>query len=106
MDGIARQYARRLWYRDVVAQFFKIRKPPVDPQETLELMTFMEAADESKRQGGGPVKLADIFSKAEAQARAKSDSALSEKPMMAGTAAPQTRARGPRDGSCPLGSIF
>ena len=29
-------------------------------------MTFMEAADESKRQGGKPVKLADVLSKAKA----------------------------------------
>ena len=39
-------------------------KPPVPAAETLEMMTFMEAADESRRQGGAPVKLADVLAKA------------------------------------------
>ncbi len=38
-------------YEPLVAQiatFFKTRKPPVTPEETLEIMAFMEAAEESK----------------------------------------------------------
>ena len=35
-----------------ICKFFKTGKPPVAEEETLEIYTFMEAADESKRQGG------------------------------------------------------
>ncbi len=34
-----------------IARFFKTGKPPVSAAETIEIMAFMEAADESKRQG-------------------------------------------------------
>ena len=37
---------------------------PVTPAETLEIYAFMEAADESKRQNGAEVKLADVMAKA------------------------------------------
>ena len=37
-------------------RMFQTGKVPVDPQETIELFAFMEAADESKRQDGKPVK--------------------------------------------------
>jgi predicted dehydrogenase len=47
-----------------IALFFKTRKPPVEPEETLEVFTFMEAAEESKRRGGVPVKLAEVMEKA------------------------------------------
>jgi hypothetical protein len=47
-----------------IATFFRTKKPPVAPQETLEIMAFMEAADESKRQEGKPVKIADVMAKA------------------------------------------
>jgi predicted dehydrogenase len=50
-----------------ICKFFRSGKPPVSAEETLELMTFMEAADESKRQNGAPVKLADVFAKAKAR---------------------------------------
>jgi predicted dehydrogenase len=53
-----------------IARFFKTRKPPVAPQETLEILAFMEAADQSKRQGGAPVALAEVLAKAEAAAAA------------------------------------
>lgn len=52
-----------------IVKFFKTRVAPVDPKETLEIYAFMEAADESKRQGGKPVKLADVLRKAEEQVR-------------------------------------
>lgn len=51
-----------------IAQFFKTGKAPVTPDETLEILTFMEAADESLRQGGAPVALADVLAKARAEA--------------------------------------
>jgi predicted dehydrogenase len=52
-----------------IAEFFRTRTPPVDPKETLELYAFMEAADESKRQGGKPVSLKEVMDKAIAAAR-------------------------------------
>lgn len=54
-----------------IGKFFKTRKPPVSAEETLEIFTFMEAADESKRQGGAPVALKDVLAKAKAEAAAK-----------------------------------
>jgi hypothetical protein len=33
-------------------------------EETIELFAFMEAADESKRQGGKPVNIAEVMAKA------------------------------------------
>ncbi len=48
--------------RDVV-KFFQTGIAPVPPEETLEIYAFMEAADESKRQGGCPVKLSDVIEK-------------------------------------------
>ena len=44
-----------------VAKFFKTGKPPVSPEETIEVFTFMEACHESKRQGGTVVKLEDVL---------------------------------------------
>jgi predicted dehydrogenase len=56
-----------------IAHFFKTQQSPVTAEETIELMTFMEAADESKRQGGAPVKLQTVLEKAREQAKAKLD---------------------------------
>lgn len=47
-----------------VVEFFRTLKSPVDMEETLEIYTFMEAADESKRLGGVPVTLASVLAKA------------------------------------------
>lgn len=44
-----------------VVTFFQTRVPPVSPDETIELMAFMEAADESKRRGGAPVSIAEVM---------------------------------------------
>ena len=41
------------------------RQAPVAEAETLEIYAFMEAADESKRRNGEPVKLAEVMVKAE-----------------------------------------
>lgn len=43
-----------------IVKFFKTGNPPVSAKETLEIFAFMEAADESKRQGGVPVALDDV----------------------------------------------
>jgi len=40
-----------------IMEFFKTGKPPVPPEETLEIMAFMDAAERSRQQGGIPVKL-------------------------------------------------
>jgi hypothetical protein len=53
-----------------IARFFKTGQPPVAAQETLEIYAFMEAADESKRQGGKTVKIADVLEKAKKKAEA------------------------------------
>lgn len=59
-----------------IVKFFKTGKPPVSPQETIEIYTFMEAADESKRQGGMPVSIESVLAKARA--------AVAEKVTLAG----------------------
>lgn len=38
-------------------QFFQTGKTPVDPEETLEIFAFLDAAQKSREQGGKPVKL-------------------------------------------------
>jgi predicted dehydrogenase len=40
--------------------FFKTGTPPVTPEETLETLAFMEAADLSKARGGAPVPLSEV----------------------------------------------
>ena len=50
-----------------VVKFFQTGQVPVSAEETLELYTFMAAADESKRNGGASVKLADVLAKASAK---------------------------------------
>ena len=47
-----------------IVKFFETGKVPVSPEETLEIFAFMEAADESKRQGGASVTLASVMQKA------------------------------------------
>jgi len=47
-----------------IVKFFKTGKPPVSTEETIEIMAFMEAADESKRQGGVPVSIESVMAKA------------------------------------------
>jgi hypothetical protein len=49
-----------------IAKFFRTGKPPVSAEETIEIVAFMEAADESKRQGGASVRIADVMAKAQA----------------------------------------
>lgn len=56
-----------------ICKFFKTGKAPVSAAETIEIFAFMEAADESKRQGGKPVTIESVMAKARAElaARAK-----------------------------------
>jgi hypothetical protein len=47
-------------YQPLVAaimEFLQTGIAPVQPEETIEIIAFMEAADESKKQGGAPVKI-------------------------------------------------
>jgi predicted dehydrogenase len=48
-----------------IVQFFQTGIPPVSPTETMEIYAFMEAADESKRQGGVPVTLKGVLASAQ-----------------------------------------
>jgi hypothetical protein len=47
-----------------IVKFFRGGPPPVSAEETVELFAFMEAADESKRRDGAPVKVAEVIAKA------------------------------------------
>jgi hypothetical protein len=40
-----------------IVKFFQTGKPPVSPEETLEIFAFMDAAQKSKEQGGKPVRV-------------------------------------------------
>jgi hypothetical protein len=44
-----------------IIKYFKTGEVPVTPQETIEIFAFMEAADESKRQGGKSVTLESVM---------------------------------------------
>ena len=46
-----------------IVKFFQTKVAPVKPEETIEMFAFMEAADESKRQGGKPVSIAETIQK-------------------------------------------
>lgn len=57
-------------YRPLVVEFvkmFRTGEVPVSADETLEIYAFMEAADESKRQGGAEVTLASVLKAAGAK---------------------------------------
>jgi predicted dehydrogenase len=50
-----------------ITHFFRTGEPPVRAEETIEMFAFMEAADESKRQGGAPVTIDAVMQKARAE---------------------------------------
>ena len=52
-----------------IVKFFQTGVSPVTPEETLEIFTFMEAADESKRRGGMLVSMAETKQRALAQVK-------------------------------------
>jgi hypothetical protein len=47
-----------------ILKFFHTGDIPVNPEETLEILAFMEAADVSKERGGDWVSLEEVFTKA------------------------------------------
>jgi hypothetical protein len=47
-----------------IVKFVQTGIAPVTPEETIEIFAFMEAADESKRKDGAPVKIQDILKSA------------------------------------------
>lgn len=51
-----------------IGRFFRTGTPPVTLDESLEIMAFMEAADESIRQGGKPVSVPETLQKARLEA--------------------------------------
>ncbi|MCA9024526.1 MAG: Gfo/Idh/MocA family oxidoreductase [Planctomycetaceae bacterium] len=51
-----------------ITRFFKTGTSPVPTSETIELFAFMEAADESHRQGGAAVSIPDYIAKARTEA--------------------------------------
>jgi hypothetical protein len=66
-----RQGAKTISYEALcrqIGKFFRTGEPPVSEAETIEIFTFMEAADESLRQGGKPVALANVLAKAKEEA--------------------------------------
>ena len=44
-----------------IIKFFRSGKPPVQPEESIEMFAFMEAAHESIRRGGVPVSLQEVL---------------------------------------------
>ncbi len=44
-----------------IIDYFETGKVPVTPEETIEIFAFMEAAEESKRRGGKPVRLEEVL---------------------------------------------
>jgi hypothetical protein len=46
---------------DRIIAFFKTGNLPISPKETVEIYTFMEAADESKRKSGKSIQLKDVY---------------------------------------------
>ena len=52
-----------------ILKFFKTGVVPVPPEETIEIYAFLEAASQSKKNGGAAVKIADVIAAARAEAR-------------------------------------
>uniref|UniRef100_UPI0032174113 Gfo/Idh/MocA family protein n=1 Tax=uncultured Draconibacterium sp. TaxID=1573823 RepID=UPI0032174113 len=58
--------------KDIV-KYFETGEVPVSPEETLEILAFMEAADESKKRGGIPVSMEKIMEKAQKESKKYKD---------------------------------
>jgi predicted dehydrogenase len=58
-----------------IGKFFRTGAVPVSLKDTVEILAFMEAADESKRQGGVPITLESVLTKAHAEAAARRSAA-------------------------------
>jgi predicted dehydrogenase len=63
-EGVAGTFDSYFPLVQQIMKFFQTGVAPVPPEETIEIFAFLEAADESKRQGGVPVKVKDVLSKA------------------------------------------
>ncbi|MCI0392194.1 MAG: Gfo/Idh/MocA family oxidoreductase [Acidobacteria bacterium] len=59
----ANREARSSYYSATTAivKFFQTKTPPVQPEETLEIIAFMEAAEISKARNGAPVALREVM---------------------------------------------
>lgn len=44
-----------------IVKFFRSGEPPIQPEESIEMFAFMEAAHESVRRGGAPVSLQEVM---------------------------------------------
>ena len=53
----------------VILNFFKTKVIPVSEVETIEIFTFMEASNESKRRGGTPVSMQETLEKGRKEAQ-------------------------------------
>ena len=51
-----------------IAKFLKTGRAPISEADTLEIHAFLEAADESQRQGGRAILLEDLLSQARTEA--------------------------------------
>jgi Oxidoreductase family, NAD-binding Rossmann fold len=54
-----------------IGAFFETGEVPVTPEETIELFAFMQAADQSKLNGGTPISIQDTIQAATAEAHKK-----------------------------------
>ena len=45
-------------------KFFETGVAPVEPEETIEIIAFMEAADASKAKDGAPVRIKEVIKRA------------------------------------------
>ncbi|MDD4107620.1 MAG: twin-arginine translocation signal domain-containing protein [Prolixibacteraceae bacterium] len=52
-----------------IVKYFRTGILPLEPENTLEMFAFMEAADVSKMNGGKPVSLASVMEKAKVEAK-------------------------------------
>ncbi len=67
---------------EAIAKFFRTGRPPVAPEETLEMFAFMTAAQESLRRGGAAVTIREVMQQARqaASAPARAPGAYAEAP--------------------------
>jgi hypothetical protein len=54
-----------------IAEFFAGADEPVSNQESLEILSFIQAAQESSDRGGIPIRLADVWADAEQTATSR-----------------------------------
>ena len=61
-----------------IVKFFRTGQAPVSEAETLEIYAFMQAADESKRQGGIAIQIETLMNQAKSNAKATLERLLAE----------------------------